>query len=677
MTGHPSYQRFFAELKRRRVFRVMAVYGVVGFILLQVVDLAVPALLLPEWTYRFVAFLLLIGFPIAIVIAWAFERTEKGLERTQAAAPGDMEEMIGSPAQGRAMALAALGTALLLLGTWWVFDGPAADPASASLDPDAPVESIAVLPFADMSPAGDQVYFGDGLAEELLDALAKVEGLVVAARTSSFRFRGENVDIAEVAERLGVQTVLEGSIRSGGDRVRITAQLVNADGYHLWSDRYDRSIGEMKDLIRVQEEIAQSIVAALSLAPDSATGGALEALITQGTDNLEAYNALLRGRHLMAQRSPQSLEAAAEQFERAIELDPDYARAWANLGMANSLRVAYGAGDDQVEARGGEAVERALELDPLLAEAHAARGYRLWIFERDFDAADMSFARAIEIDPRLSTAWKWRGENMASAGDPERGIPYSEKAAQLDPLSLITLRDLARVYDAAGRYEQSDSVMASLLQLEPEFPPAILDLSGRAERKGDLAAAIEYTERYAELTGLPQPAELTRLYWLAGEDEKAVEQFRSVVPSDTSSIPDWLFSSVNEFLYSLNRTEGPGAVSAFVAARVPDVARTDSALAVFMEGYASAISGDVDAARDAAARLTSADIGYLLVRISLAEALNDAESIIQLLQSLPEDRYSPYVRFLLERSRTMDPVRDDPRFQAILDELPPYTDPTS
>jgi TolB-like protein/Tfp pilus assembly protein PilF len=666
----------------------MAVYGVVGFVLLQIVDLAVPALLLPEWTYRFVAFLLLIGFPIAIIIAWAFELTARGIERTEAAAPGEVAEIIASPAaQNRSIGLAVLGTALLLIGTWWVFDGPAAESASASLDRDAPVESIAVLPFADMSPDGDQGYFGDGLAEELLDALARVEGLVVAARTSSFRFRGEDVDIAEVASRLGVQTVLEGSVRSGGDRVRITAQLVNADGFHLWSERYDRSIDQMEDLIRVQEEIAQSIVGALALAPDTLAGQPLEALVTQGTDNLEAYNALLRGRHLMAQRSPQSLTAGAEQFERAVALDPEYARAWANLGMANSLLIGYGAGDDRTEGRGREAVERALEIDPLLAEAHAALGYRFFVIELDFEAADRSFARAIELDPRLSTAWKWRGENSARAGDPEGGVPYSEKAAKLDPLSLITLRDLAKVYDAAERFAEADSVMASLLELEPDFPPAIMDLAFRSERRGDLSAAIEYNSRYAELSGLSRSDWLSRLYSMAGQDEEAVRQFRRVVESDSSAVPNWMGSSVNpaerrlasvdEFLFSLNLTEGPGAVNSFVAVQAPRVALVDSLLAVFMSAYASAVSGDADAARPAAEHLPASGNRYLFLRAGLAAALGDQEAILEALESIPEDTYSPYLRFEIEYSRFLESVREEPRYRAILEALPPYTTPTS
>jgi len=267
MAETPLYQRFFAELKRRKVFRVMAVYGGVAFVILQVADIALPGLGLPEWTMTFILLLTLLGFPLAIVLAWAFEMTPDGVKKTENAAPGEITEIVSAPAASRwPVGLAAAGgTALFLIAAWLILGQPGpggARSADTTVDPDAPVESIAVLPFSDLSPDGDQEYFGDGLAEELLDALANVDGLVVAARTSSFRFKGDDVDIPEVADKLGVQTVLEGSVRSGGERLRITAQLVNAEGFHLWSDSYDVSVAEMRDLIGVQEEIAQSIVAA-------------------------------------------------------------------------------------------------------------------------------------------------------------------------------------------------------------------------------------------------------------------------------------------------------------------------------------------------------------------------------------------------------------------------------
>ena len=506
MSETPAYQRFFAELKRRKVFRVRAVYGGVAFVILQVADIALPGLGLPEWTMTFILLLTLLGFPLAIVLAWAFEVTPDGVKKTGDAAPGEITQIVSAPAGSRwPVGLAAAGgTALFLIAAWLILGRPGPGGSAGAgvvVDPDAPVESIAVLPFSDLSPDGDQEYFGDGLAEELLDALANVDGLVVAARTSSFRFKGDDVDIPEVADKLGVQTVLEGSVRSGGERLRITAQLVNAEGFHLWSDSYDVSVAEMQDLIGVQEEIAQSIVAALSLAREGDASEPLETLVAQGTDNLEAYNAVLRGRYLAAQRTPRGLEAAAEQFEKAVALDPDYAEAWADLGMTNSLRRGWlFTMDSLVEARGVEATERALELDPLMAEAHTARGYIFGFTQYDSAQAEQSFARAIELDPRYPTAYHWRGEVLGDNGNPESGIPYLEKARELDPLSPIILVDLATAYDQAGRWDDADRLFEEVLELEPEFAPAFSGLFGHAVAAGDPQAALAYLQRFLELT---------------------------------------------------------------------------------------------------------------------------------------------------------------------------------
>ena len=689
MSGTQGYQRFFAELKRRRVFRVMAVYGVVAFGILQVADIAFPLVGLPEWTITLVLLLSLLGFPVAIVLAWAFEQTPEGLKRTEDAAEHEIAAIASAPLGQRwpVGVAAAVGTALFLVGAWWMFDGPGLD-SVATVDTDAPVESIAVLPFVDMSPAGDQAYFGDGLAEELLDALAKVEGLVVAARTSSFRFRGEDVDIGDVARQLGVQTVLEGSVRSGGDRVRITAQLVNADGFHLWSDRYDFTLAEMQDLISVQEEIAQAIVRELLLAPEPAGGQPLETLVAQGTDNLEAYNAFLLGRHLAEQRSPESMETASVQFERAVELDPDYALAWAHLAMTNNLRIGWGfaidsaalqrgefAGDSLVQARGAEAADRALELNPLLAEAYAARGYvHTWI-AYDSAAADQAFARAIELNPRFPTAWQWRGEHLSDSSHPEAGIPYLEQAHALDPLSPIIMVDLAEAYSRAGRYREADSLVASAFELEPDFPPAIQSLAEFARRNGDATALVNARERLAASRGVPPGnGRVVAALTFADRHKDAVAEFRRAVPSDASPVPWYAVGGLDEFLGSLNIVEGAEAVRHFVDAHGPQVAEVDSVQAANARGYAAAVTGDSEGARATIDHLGRDFDDGLAPRFSarVSAALGDVETTLSIFETLREEAYAVDLRFSLDHRPQYDGIRDDPRFQAFMDRLPPY-----
>jgi TolB-like protein/Flp pilus assembly protein TadD len=684
MSEVQGYQRFFAELKRRRVFRVMAVYGAVAFVILQVADIALPGLGLPEWTITLILALTLLGFPFAILLAWAFDMTPEGVRRTEGAQPGEITQIVAAPAGKRwPVGLAAAGgTALFLVGAWLVLGRPGPGEGGGLVDPDSPVESIAVLPFADMSPEGDQQYFGDGLAEELLDALAKVDGLVVAARTSSFRFKGEEVDIPEVAKQLRVQTVLEGSVRRGGDRVRITAQLVNADGFHLWSDSYDRSVAEMADLIGVQEEIAQSIVTALSLAPDG--GASAESLVALGTDNLEAYNTVLRGRYLMEQRTPHTLAAAAEEFQKAIALDPDWARAWADLAMADNLATGWGfSADSLVERRGAEATARALELDPAMPQAYTAQGYIYSWIHHDSAAAAENFARAIELDPRYPTAYHWQGEILGDMGHPESGIPYLEKARELDPLSPIILTDLATVLDQAGRWEDAERLLVEVLDLEPEFAPALQAREHHAWFDNDPGTALAYEQRFYDQTPYSDPSirtgRLLRAHYFVGDHAAVVETFRTISPTDTSEVPVRLRASERWFLFSLRKTAGPDAVEAYAAGQSSRLSAADSVRRFALEGYAAALVGNENEAREALARLTAAGSEGLSAG-SIQLALGDSEDFMDALESAYSD--DPVVwgvreRFALDHDPELDVLRDDPRFQAFLDQLPPYPGPNA
>jgi len=291
MADTPGYQRFFADLKRRRVFRVMAVYGIVGFVLLQLVDLAVPALLLPEWTYRLVALLLLLGFPVAIVLAWALEMTPEGVRRTTAAAPGELTELISAPASKRwpAGVLALVGMTALLAGAWYV-GRQSAPTATGSQAADGPASaSIAVLPFEMRAREGDEdaVMFSEGMHDDVLTQLSKIESLKVISRTTMVRYADSELSIPQIADELGVATVLEGGIQRSGERVRVNVQLIKAaTDEHLWAETYDEEL-TAANIFSIQSDLARKIAAALraTLTPETEAR-----IVARPTESLEAFD---------------------------------------------------------------------------------------------------------------------------------------------------------------------------------------------------------------------------------------------------------------------------------------------------------------------------------------------------------------------------------------------------
>ena len=363
---------------------------------------------------------------------------------------------------GRRPALVAGAVAVVVLavvaGVWfWQRQRGAATPAGPP--------SIAVLPFADMSPAKDQEYFADGLAEELLNKLAKIPELKVTARTSSFQFKGKNEDLRVIGEKLNVTTVLEGSVRKEGNRVRVTAQLINtADGFHLWSESYDR---EMTDIFAVQDEIARSVAGSLRV---TLLGGKTPA--SRGTSP-EAYNAYLQGRHFYEQGSREGLEKAVSSYEEAIRLDPDYAPAWAGLAEARGQQASQGHmpfADGYREAR--TAAERALALDPNLADAQEGLGsIQMW-WDWDWAAADASYKRALALEPGNAKVLVGAGWLARTLGRFEEALTLYRRAAEVDPLSVWAHHSVGYTALYAGRLEEAAAALNKALELGPEHPLA-------------------------------------------------------------------------------------------------------------------------------------------------------------------------------------------------------------
>ena len=454
---------FVAELKRRKVIRVAIAYLAVGWLILQVGSMVIPAFNIPAWTLRLLMLLVALGLPLALVLAWVYNLTATGLVR-------DKETVD------------AVGPSVL------VGLKPIAEAFPVASVSHATACSIAVLPFADMSQARDQEFFSDGLSEELINLLAKVPGLHVSGRTSSFSFKGKDVIITEVGKALNVAHVLEGSVRKSGDHLRITAQLINvADDFHLWSETYDR---QLTDIFEVQDEIASAVVDALKL---KLLPGQLPTSNQHHTPGPDAYTQFLLGRHHLNRGTPDGFKHAVEAYGQVVKLEPDYAMAYAGLALAQYAAAGY-SDDAAIIAQGQQlamaAAEQAVVHDPTLADAYAARGYLRGCYSWDWTGAQADFTQALALNPADETTYERYGRLLASLGQLPEAIAVVRKPIESDPLS-------ARVWYVLGRFEAAHGDLASArrslnraMALAPEHAYAPLDLGLVSLLEGNPAAAL-------------------------------------------------------------------------------------------------------------------------------------------------------------------------------------------
>jgi TolB-like protein/tetratricopeptide (TPR) repeat protein len=419
------------ELKRRKVFRVAAVYAATGFVVLQAADIMLPRLGVPEWAVSLVVALVVLGFPVALVLAWALELTPDGVRVTTA--PTDPAEPPPSLLGRRTVVLAgALVMVGMGLGAGW-FLLPTGSPALPAADTTATttptLTSIAVLPFLNMSADPDNAYFAEGIAEELLNVLVRVEGLGVASRTSSFAYKGREIGAVSIARELNVGHILEGSVRKDGNRVRVTVQLIDAlNDRHLWSETYDR---ELTGIFEIQDEIANAIVAALqgTLGTDQV---ARTVMVRADTENLDAYELYLKARALFVTRT--SLPESVRLFERVVELDPDFARGWEGLAGVNAVIQSWGIHDRDYTSLASEAADRALALDPSLAMPWAVHGLvATRTYPVDYVRALQMYERALAADPANASTYLWRGISWVNLGFFDRAMADQDRCLALDP----------------------------------------------------------------------------------------------------------------------------------------------------------------------------------------------------------------------------------------------------
>jgi len=466
---------FFEELKRRNVFRVGIAYAVASWLLLQIVDLVLENINAPDWVMQVFMLALAVGFPIAVIIAWAFEvtpegvRLEKNVDRSQSISTETGKQL------NRGI-IVILSVAVVFLLTDKFRSSPQGSgsispekevsteiiaPKKTARNPAAVEKSVAVLPFINMSDDQQNEYFSDGISEELLNVLVRVKGLRVPSRTSSFSFKGSRKKLSDIGKELHVDHVLEGSVRKDAGRIRVTAQLieVNTDT-HLWSETYTR---ELNDIFAVQDEIAHAIVGALKI---TLTGSEQASIGSRPTTNVEAYNNYLLGRHLWNQRTSDSLLAAVKPLKTAVEMDAGFGEAWAALADTYVLMPEYNASTiSESIPLAHEAIQKALSINPDSARALTTSAYVSFMFDYDLETAHADFQKAIAIEPGYATAHQWYGELLAVESRLDEAVDQFHLAQLADPLAPIIPHDTGWILSNSERRDEAFSYMHKALEL--------------------------------------------------------------------------------------------------------------------------------------------------------------------------------------------------------------------
>ncbi len=525
------------EIKRRNVARVAVAYAIVSWLVVEIASVAGPALRLPEWTTSFVVFLIILGLPLALIFAWAFELTPEGLKREKDV---DRSQSI-TATTGRKLDIAIIGL-LIMAVAYFAVDKFVFDPGRDAIEIAAAVQSaqdtsasssdlsksIAVLPFVNMSDDASNEYFSDGLSEELLNLLAKIPELRVAARTSSFSFKERpEVTASEIANILNVAHILEGSVRKSGNQIRITAQLIKAsDGYHVWSETYDR---ELENIFETQDEIAAAVTESLKV---TLLGEAPKSWKTDAG----AYELFLEGQFLAHLGSNESLRQSIALFKRVLEIDPEYAPAWASLSTSYLWLAAYGGmTDDEGDFLIDEAIARAIATGPDYAWTYHVKGLKQSAFDLDLAAGAANMRKAMELDPSNPEFLMSNGTIAMDYGRFDEALTLLRRALQLDPLRPRSHEFVGRTYMGMDLLDKAAEAFDKQAELSPGYPGAwyrvgrALVLRGRATEAIDILQQ-ENSPMY-QLTGL---AMANDALGNVGEADRALNQLIDEYSADSA-----------------------------------------------------------------------------------------------------------------------------------------------
>ena len=514
---------FFTELKRRNVYKVAVAYAVVGWVIAQIATQIFPFLEIPNWIVRLVIVLIAIGFPIALVIAWAFEATPEGIKRTEVA-----DIMPAATGQKKhAWIYVAIVGAVLSIGLFFLgrYGFRNASPSSSELPP----KSIAVLPFDNLSEEKGNAYFAEGIQDEILTRLAKVADLKVISRTSTQHFKSAPDNLPQIAKQLGVMHILEGSVQKANDQVRVNVQLINAlTDAHLWADTFDR---KLTDIFAVETEIAKTIADTLQA---KLTGSEKNAISKKPTENPAAHELYLQGRYFWSKRSAANLQKSIDYFNQAIAQDPNYALAYAGLAQAWMVLPAYNGGAPvECKPHAEAAARKALSLDETLSDAVAVLASIKAEYDFDFPSARAEYERAIQLNPNDATARHWFSTDcLATTGDHVSELAEMQRAAELDPLSLVINTNLGNAYLHNNRLDEAIAQFRKAIEMDPNFYFAQWSYGQALMLQKKIPEAIAQFEKAASITDDPIPLAMLGLgYGVSGRRDDAQKILAKLVES--------------------------------------------------------------------------------------------------------------------------------------------------
>ena len=531
MSNKPS---FSSELKRRNVYKVAVAYIVAGWALSQGIAQVFPVFEIPNWAIRLIVLLIIVGLPVALVLAWAFEITPQGIKRTDTA-----DAMPRSGQQKKhAWIYVVVASALVSIGLFFLgrYTGENVIARQGDAATALPSKSIAVLPFENLSEDKSNAYFAEGVQDEILTRLAKVADLKVISRTSTQHFNSAPGNLPQIAKELGVANFLEGSVQKVADQVRVNVQLINAlTNAHLWAETYDR---KLTDVFAVESEIAKIIADTLRA---KLTGREVATISARPTENSVAHDLYLKGRFFWNKRSASELQKALGYYQQATDEDPNYALAWSGIADVYVLLPLFGgANPEDAYPKAKEAANKALALDPNLAEPHAALGLLASIFDFDVARSMREFERAIALNPNYATAHHWFGNSVLEAiGDFDRSIAEMKRAVELDPLSIPINGDLGVAYYYAGRFPEAIAQLRKALDLDSNSYYVHYNLGEALELSGDLPGAITEYQKAVLLDDDPYVLALLGHAKALSGDHDAALKILGQLSKTTRYLPDY------------------------------------------------------------------------------------------------------------------------------------------